>query len=153
MDSGAGPGNGADTARINAKLIWQGLAVGLLAILSATAVMLFLRFAFQAFMPIELIAQWVPTVTPVSAQADGIATFGEALKPLGFTLLLGGQLLLGTLWGLGARSGASAAGSRHGRTRHGSSLPVCRPSFGSCCGCSCRPSRIAGWSSSRASSV
>ena len=102
MDSGAGPGNGADTARINARLIWQGLAVGLLAILSATAVMLFLRFAFQAFMPIELIAQWVPTVTPVSAQADGIATFGEALKPLGFTLLLGGQLLLGTLWGLGA---------------------------------------------------
>ena len=100
MDSGAGPGNGAGASQLNPGRIWQGLAVGLLATIGATAVMLFLRLAFQAFMPIELIAQWVPTVTPVSAQADGIATFGEALKPLGFTLLLGGQLLLGTLWGL-----------------------------------------------------
>ena len=99
MESGTGHGNGA-AARLTSKLVWQGLAVGLLAILSATAVMLFLRLAFQAFMPIELIAEWVPTVTPVSAQADGIATFGEALKPLGFTLLLGGQFVLGTLWGL-----------------------------------------------------
>ena len=100
MDSGAGPGNGANASQRNSGRVWQGLAVGLLATIGATAVMLFLRLAFQAFMPIELIAQWVPTVTPVSAQADGIATFGEALKPLGFTLLLGGQLLLGTLWGL-----------------------------------------------------
>ena len=99
MESGTGHGNGA-AARLTSKLVWQSLVVGLLAILSATAVMLFLRLAFQAFMPIELIAEWVPTVTPVSAQADGIATFGEALKPLGFTLLLGGQLVLGTLWGL-----------------------------------------------------
>ncbi len=100
MDSGAGPGNGANASQRNSGRVWQGLAVGLLATIGATAVLLFLRLAFQAFMPIELIAQWVPTVTPVSAQADGIATFGEALKPLGFTLLLGGQLLLGTLWGL-----------------------------------------------------
>ncbi|MAG37526.1 MAG: hypothetical protein CL878_14920, partial [Dehalococcoidia bacterium] len=90
----------AATTQLTARHVWRGLVAGLLAALSATAAMLFLRFSFQAHMPIELIAEWIPTVTPVSAQAGGIAQFGEALKPLGFTLLLGGQLLLGTFWSL-----------------------------------------------------
>ena len=81
--------------------VWRiGIISGLLAALAATAAMMFLRLAAQIHMPIELIAEWIPTVTPVSAHAGGIARFGESLKPLGYSLLLGGQLLLGTLWGV-----------------------------------------------------